>query len=261
LDFNKLQNTREEFESLREYYWANLEEKCANCAAVNSDFHLHHIVPLSLSGTNYITNICVLCGNCHSRLHQLGVLKNHSKLTIKGKEFAKSNGKWSTGKIVYGYQKGKTKGSIEINPAESQIVSWIYHLRFESNLSTTQILQILIAMSIPTKLNGSWSYSRLSNILDTDVYFGSEHYGVKFPPILDEKMKNKRDIFKQRFYDYDKNRYNFLSKTELIFGKGIRFSKDSKNPKLVNSPGKKRKPKSEQVSPKKRGRPKKSELA
>lgn len=45
-----------------------LENKCANCGTDISLEH-HHIVPLSIGGTNRTTNIVVLCHRCHQLAH------------------------------------------------------------------------------------------------------------------------------------------------------------------------------------------------
>jgi len=46
----------------------SLGNVCYNCGSTE-DVELHHIVPLSLGGTNNITNIAVLCHKCHMASH------------------------------------------------------------------------------------------------------------------------------------------------------------------------------------------------
>lgn len=41
---------------------------CVNCGSTES-IELHHIVPLSVGGTNNISNIVPLCGKCHMGVH------------------------------------------------------------------------------------------------------------------------------------------------------------------------------------------------
>ena len=41
---------------------------CANCGKTN-DIELHHIVPLSVGGTNAISNVIPLCRECHRSIH------------------------------------------------------------------------------------------------------------------------------------------------------------------------------------------------
>jgi 5-methylcytosine-specific restriction endonuclease McrA len=43
--------------------------RCVNCGSVNVELHAHHIVPLSLGGTNAMTNLVTLCRDCHEILH------------------------------------------------------------------------------------------------------------------------------------------------------------------------------------------------
>lgn len=84
---------REEFERNRGkgIYNDKISGGCANCKAVAQ--HLHHIVPLSLGGTNNHTNIVALCGECHGKVHGISGMKLHSQSTKKGIAVAKANGK------------------------------------------------------------------------------------------------------------------------------------------------------------------------
>lgn len=57
-------------------YWPELRQlvldrdgyRCGNCGSMQ-DLHVHHIVPLSLGGSNEMGNLHTLCTPCHSRLH------------------------------------------------------------------------------------------------------------------------------------------------------------------------------------------------
>ena len=46
----------------------NLGSVCCNCGSTQN-IHYHHIVPLSLGGTNKLTNIVPLCEECHGKAH------------------------------------------------------------------------------------------------------------------------------------------------------------------------------------------------
>jgi 5-methylcytosine-specific restriction endonuclease McrA len=57
--------------------------KCANCLkSIRKGFHRDHIVPLSRGGSNYISNIQLLCASCNC--------SKHNKDPI---EFAQKNGR------------------------------------------------------------------------------------------------------------------------------------------------------------------------
>ena len=63
-------NLRQEF--TRPSFRKKLKDKpgdvCVNCeSSINIQYH--HIVPLSLGGTNNIKNIVPLCEECHSKIH------------------------------------------------------------------------------------------------------------------------------------------------------------------------------------------------
>jgi len=67
--------TREELQVLHQQGRENIPElddwyghKCANCGTTE-DVHYHHIVPLSIGGTNAVTNMVPLCQQCHYLVH------------------------------------------------------------------------------------------------------------------------------------------------------------------------------------------------
>lgn len=74
-----------------------LQEKgiqCCNCQKNCEDIVFHHIVPLSLGGSENFSNIVPLCNNCHNLIHH-GKNNNHythSELIKEGMKKAKENG-------------------------------------------------------------------------------------------------------------------------------------------------------------------------
>lgn len=63
--------------------------QCQNCA--NKGTQLHHIVPLVVGGTNNISNLALLCDECHGKVH--GKTFN-TELQRIGIERAKAEGKY-----------------------------------------------------------------------------------------------------------------------------------------------------------------------
>lgn len=103
-------NTRYYFECHRSFYWSHFEHKCYNCGSTTDALELHHIVPLSLGGTNNPTNIVPLCEKCHGLIHDMPWKVGHKEATKRGIEKAKREGK------QIGCPKGKkvtTQKSIE----------------------------------------------------------------------------------------------------------------------------------------------------
>lgn len=85
-------------------------KKCCNCGK-EEDLEYHHIVPLSMGGSNNLSNLCCLCYSCHSLIH-FGKKKNinHSEATKIGLQKAKEKD------IKLGLKKGTkliTKKSVE----------------------------------------------------------------------------------------------------------------------------------------------------
>ena len=70
---------RKEFEHLKKYYKPLLPNECQNCLETE-DLVIHHIVPLIVGGTNHLTNLCVLCTECHSLIHRN---TDENKISIK----------------------------------------------------------------------------------------------------------------------------------------------------------------------------------
>lgn len=70
-----------------------LPKQCCNCG---SETHLtyHHIVPVEVGGRDVVTNIAVVCAECHGKIHfgDKGVV-THGDLIKKGMAAAKDRGK------------------------------------------------------------------------------------------------------------------------------------------------------------------------
>ena len=58
----------EKWGDIRQIVLERDEYRCANCQSTEN-LHVHHIVPLSLGGSNELSNLKTLCKNCHTRLH------------------------------------------------------------------------------------------------------------------------------------------------------------------------------------------------
>ena len=67
-----------EYLSLKDDVLKKYRNKCANCGS-KENLEIHHIVPLSLGGTNNITNLVPLCYSCHKAAHQGRHLSHYRK--------------------------------------------------------------------------------------------------------------------------------------------------------------------------------------
>lgn len=86
-------NTRQYFEAHRKFYWSHFEHKCYNCESTTDALELHHIIPLSLGGTNNPTNMVPLCERCHGLIHGMPWKLGHAEATKRGIEKARREGK------------------------------------------------------------------------------------------------------------------------------------------------------------------------
>lgn len=90
---------RKEFNSF--LFQKNLKDllglSCCNCES-NKNVSYHHIVPLSVGGTNRISNIAPLCEDCHNLIHGTQIL--NKKLQKIGIEKARQEGKFKGRKPI-----------------------------------------------------------------------------------------------------------------------------------------------------------------
>jgi hypothetical protein len=81
-ELNEYEKLKCEFESssFRKKLLKEFDKKCCNCGS-DELVEYHHIVPLSLGGTNNLTNIAPLCYDCHKKAHGCNKIRDilHSK--------------------------------------------------------------------------------------------------------------------------------------------------------------------------------------
>lgn len=58
-----------DWDTLRRTVYQRAERRCQNCGKGDVELHAHHIVPLSVGGTNELSNLACLCRDCHRRIH------------------------------------------------------------------------------------------------------------------------------------------------------------------------------------------------
>lgn len=57
------------WDDLRRETYSRFNYTCANCGETERPLHAHHVVPLSLGGSNSPSNLIALCEDCHESLH------------------------------------------------------------------------------------------------------------------------------------------------------------------------------------------------
>ena len=69
---------------------------CDNCKreGILDDYDVHHIVPIVHGGTNYLSNLSVLCGACHGKAHGEKGWSERKAMQKRGIERAKRKGKY-----------------------------------------------------------------------------------------------------------------------------------------------------------------------
>jgi hypothetical protein len=71
------------YKNMKNYIFARENGKCQLCGEKDGKFHLHHIIPRSKGGTDRSTNLALLHGKCHNKLHK----KNLEKTLKANKQF------------------------------------------------------------------------------------------------------------------------------------------------------------------------------
>lgn len=165
-----MSDLRTEFSKLKPFFAERLPNACQNCES-DTDLHVHHIVPLALGGRNILSNLAVLCGVCHGKIHGIDIKKSHGNAVLAGRKRSAKVGKWSAGRLPYGFDIDRNSNLIT-NDSEADIVRLIYKWRFEDRLTLPQIILILNEMAVPTKHDGQWRASSLRGILENPLYVG-----------------------------------------------------------------------------------------
>jgi len=86
--------------------------KCEVCGKVDRKLQMHHIVPLSKGGSNSVTNILIVCEQCHKGIHEGRIKIEKKDLQVRypavaqaGKTYLKNElSKLAPVEVVYGYQ-------------------------------------------------------------------------------------------------------------------------------------------------------------
>lgn len=81
------------------------EMKYDHCVACGSTENLnhHHLFPRSLGGDDDDCNLITLCGDCHSKVHEVKANWKHSELTKKAMKEKKLRNEY-TGTVPYGFR-------------------------------------------------------------------------------------------------------------------------------------------------------------
>ncbi|WNF07467.1 HNH endonuclease [Brevibacillus borstelensis] len=216
-----IENAREEFERLRSQFIAELPDKCQNCGRAD-DLHVHHIVPLSMGGRNVLSNLATLCGVCHGKVHGINIRESHGEAVKAGRMRAARPGRWSAGKVPYGYDIDRF-GEMVINEEEAQVIRLMYKWRYIDSLTWTQISSILREMAIPTKNNGTWSNATLKRIFENPLYRGEYYLQGEFvgnleTPILSRDLIEAEERFRRTNPPGNNGQVRLFRSKTLYFG-------------------------------------------
>ena len=123
----------------------------------------------------------------------------------EGKHYHISQGRWASGRTLYGYRWHKKEQAWEIVEDEAKLVRYIYRFYTNENLGTMEIPLRLNAEGYHTRFGSTWGYSAVYRVLTHPGYKGQHPLGVKMPVIIDEetwqlaqqKLQQARSIRKE----------------------------------------------------------------
>lgn len=80
-------------------------KNCPSCGQINTDFHLHHVLPKSLGGLDQKSNILEICSTCHAKIHSPHLLRTSATIKsglAKAKKKAIAEGRiWQHGRLKF----------------------------------------------------------------------------------------------------------------------------------------------------------------
>ena len=82
---------RKWFSANRDALMASMPNECGNCGS-DENLDIHHIVPLSLGGSNLPGNLAVLCVRCHGKAHAHDAWEQRRQAQLAGIARAKKRG-------------------------------------------------------------------------------------------------------------------------------------------------------------------------
>ncbi len=104
----------------------------------------------------------------------------------EGKHYRISQGRWCSGRTLYGYRWLPKEQEWVIVEDEAKVVSYIYDLYVNKNFGSMKIPLRLNAEGYRTRIGSAWGFSAINRILIHPGYKGQHSKGLEMPVIIDE---------------------------------------------------------------------------
>jgi site-specific DNA recombinase len=111
----------------------------------------------------------------------------------EGRQFRTSQGKWTSGRVPYGYRWLPKEQRWEIIEEEAKIVRYVYRLYLDGKIGTLHIHERLNAEGLRTRGGFLWHYSFVLSILSNPAYKGTHRNGLSMPVIVDTETWDKAE--------------------------------------------------------------------
>lgn len=132
-----------------------MQGKCFECE-IESDIHLHHVVPKSLGGKKTVP----LCEACHYKIHDMSMSSSVlARAAIKKRKAENKN----LGGPPYGYKVGKD-GILEEDEKEQLLVKFVLSVS-DNNYSYSQIAALATKEGFTNRIGNTISHDLVKRVL------------------------------------------------------------------------------------------------
>ena len=135
-----------------------------------------------------------------------------------GKRTRISQGRWASGRTLYGYRWLPKEQQWQVVEDEAKVVRYIYDLYTNQNMGSMKIPVRLNSESYRTRSGAAWGFSSVLRVLTHGAYNGKHNLGINIPAILDEGVWELAQRKRQKARNVRGNAKNWLLQGMSICG-------------------------------------------
>ncbi len=136
----------------------------------------------------------------------------------EGKHYRMSQGRWASGRTLYGYRWLPKEQEWVTVEDEAKVVSQIYDLYVNKHLGSMKIPIRLNVEGCRTRTGSAWGFSAINRILTHPAYKGQHPKGLKMPVMIDEVIWDLAQRKRQKARSIRKNAHNWLLQGMCVCG-------------------------------------------
>jgi site-specific DNA recombinase len=135
-----------------------------------------------------------------------------------GRHYRVSQGRWPSGRTLYGYRWLPREQKWEVIEKEAEVVRYIFHLYLSEGLGSMKIPLRLNKEGCRTRQGSRWGFHSLHRILSHPGYKGMHRNGIRMPPIIDEATWDMAQEKRRKARQVRRNPRNWLLQGRCICG-------------------------------------------